>query len=176
MVIHCGKVIMYEEEDRNESTQVSLREITSQNIKAVLGLSVTKEQKKVYPRSNAYSIAEGHYPVDDDPVWMRAIYAGEVPVGFLMTSEAPDRGEYFLWRLMIDAKHQRKGYGSRAVKLLIARIRASPNAKVLMVSHLMDDNNADSFYQRLGFEYTDELRHGRDHVMTGGNLIIKTSR
>ncbi len=79
-----------------EVAPVSLREITPKNIHAVLALEVTDEQKRVYPRSNGYSIAEGHYPSDGDPVWMRAIYAGETPVGFLMTSEAPDCGEYFL--------------------------------------------------------------------------------
>ena len=143
----------------------SLREITSENLKSVLGLSVTEEQKKVYPRSNAYSIAEAHYPADDDPVWIRAIYAGKAPVGFLMTSEAPDQGEYFLWRLMIDAKHQGKGYGFRAVELLIERIKNSPNPRVLVTSHLKDDGDAGTFYEKLGFVYTGEILGGCDHVL-----------
>ena len=143
----------------------SLGEITSENLISVLGLSVTEEQKKVYPRSNAYSIAEAHYPGDDDPVWIRAIYAGETPVGFLMTSEAPDQGEYFLWRLMIDAKHQGKGYGFRAVELLIERIKNSPNPKALVTSHLKDDGDAGTFYEKLGFVYTGEILGGCDHVL-----------
>ena len=147
------------------SRGVSLRAITSRNLKAILALSVTKEQKKVYPRSNAYSIAEGHYPPDDDLVWMRAIYAGEDPIGFLMTSEDPDRGEYFLWRLMIDARHQGKGYGFKAVELLLERIKASPNAKELLTAHLKDDGDAGSFYRKLGFEYTGEVIAGADRVM-----------
>ena len=144
---------------------VTLREITPENIKAVLELSVAPEQRSVYPRSNGYSIAEGHYPGDDDPVWMRAIYANETPVGFLMTSEAPDQGEYFLWRLMVDAEHQGQGYGSRAVKLLIERIKASGNAKRLLTSHLKDAGDAGGFYQKLGFVYTGEVLHGIDYVM-----------
>lgn len=148
-----------------KAATVTLREITRENIKAVLGLSVAPEQKSVYPRSNGYSIAEGHYPADDDAVWMRAIYADHTPVGFLMTSEAPDRGEYFLWRLMVDAKHQGRGYGSRAVKLLIERIKASGNARVLITSHLKGDGDAGVFYQKLGFIYTGEVMEGVDHVM-----------
>ncbi|MFC1736100.1 GNAT family N-acetyltransferase [Candidatus Hydrogenedentota bacterium] len=148
-----------------ELAPVSLREITGKNIKTILRLRVTEEQKKVYPRSNGYSIAEGHYPVDDDPVWMRAICAGEIPVGFLMTSEAPDQGEYFIWRLMIDAKHQGKGYGSQAVKLLIERIKASGNAKTLLTSHLKNDGDAGGFYQKLGFMYTGEIQDGCDLLM-----------
>jgi diamine N-acetyltransferase len=149
--------------DGNEVV-VTLREITPENIRAVLGLSVAPVQRSVYPRSNGYSIAEGHYP-DDDPVWMRAVYANETPVGFLMTSEAPDRGEYFLWRLMVDAEHQGKGYGSRAVKLLIERIRASGNARRLLTSHLKGQGDAGGFYQKLGFVYTGEVIGGIDYVM-----------
>ena len=157
---------------KSEPKIISLREITSQNIKAVLKLRVSKNQKKVYPRSNAYSIAEGHFPADNDLVWMRAIYAGDIPVGFLMTSEAPDKGEYFLWRMMIDAKHQGKGYGSRAVELLIKRIKSSINAKKLVTSHLQGEGNAGPFYQKLGFKYTGEILHGHDHVM---ELNLRTS-
>ena len=144
---------------------VTLRKITSTNIKAVLDLSVSQEQKNVYPRSNGYSIAEGLFPVDDDPVWMRVIYADEIPVGFLMTSEATDRGEYFLWRLMVTAKHQRKGYGSRALQLLIKRLKTFPNAKKLVTSHLKGEGNAGPFYRKLGFKYTGTIEHGVNHVM-----------
>ena len=156
---------MEERHSTGEPAAVTLRDITSDNIKAILALSVAEEQEKVYPRSNGYSIAEGHFPADDDPVWMRAIYADEIPVGFLMTSEVPNRGEYFLWRLMIDALHQGRGYGSRAVKLLIERIKDSGNAKELITSHLRNDGDAGTFYQKFGFEYTGEIMDDRDHVM-----------
>jgi len=144
---------------------VILQEITGGNLGEILALRVTEEQKKVYPRSNAYSIAEGHHPPDDDPVWMRAIYAGEDPVGFLMTSEVPARGEYFLWRLMIDAGSQGLGHGARAVELLIERIEATPNAKVLLTSHVEGDGDVGVFYRKLGFEYTGEILGDCDRLM-----------
>jgi diamine N-acetyltransferase len=156
---------MTDEHAEDENVAVSLEEITSKNINAILGLSVAEEQKKVYPRSNGDSIAEGHYPADGDPVWMRAICANGIPVGFLMTSELPDKGEYYLWRLMIAAKHQGKGYGLRAVELLVERIKASGNAKVLSTSHLKNDGDAGPFYQKLGFVYTGEMLGDIDHVM-----------
>jgi diamine N-acetyltransferase len=144
---------------------VSLREISNENLGPILSLDVTENQKTVYPRSNAYSIAEGHYPADDDPVWIRAIYAGDTPVGFLMTSEAPNQGEYFLWRLMVGAQYQGKGYGVQAVELLMDRLRNTPNPKSLITSHLKGDGDAGSFYERLGFSYTGEVAGGIDHVM-----------
>ena len=148
-----------------KTRQVSLREISNENLASVLSLDVAESQKKVYPRSNAYSIAEGHYPPDDGPVWILAIYAGDTAVGFLMTSEAPDKGDYFLWRLMIGAQYQSKGYGLRAVELLIDRIKNTPNAKVLTTSHLTGGGDAGSFYRRLGFSYAGELLGNDDHLM-----------
>ena len=136
------------------SGRVALRAITRDNLRAVLELSVADHQLKTYPRSNAYSIAEAHYPPDDDTVWLRAIYAGQTPVGLILTSEAEDRGEYFLWRLMVDHRFQGRGYGRRAVELLVERILRTDNAKALTTSHLHADANAGRFYQRLGFEYT----------------------
>ena len=149
----------------SELGPVTLREITGENLHAVLELSVADHQRKSYPRSNAYSIAEAHYPADDDPVWARAIYAGETPVGFMMTSEAPDKGEYFLWRLMIDHLFQRCGYGRCAVQLLIDRIRKTDNPNTLATSHLQEDASTGRFYEQLGFEYTGECLGEDESVM-----------
>ena len=142
---------------------VTLREITSHNLHAILELSVAEDQVPAYPRSNAYSIAEAHYPPDNDPVWLRAIYAGETPVGFMMTSEAPEKGEYFLWRLMIDQRFQGRGYGRHAVQLLIERIRRTSNPKSLITSHLRVDANSGRFYERMGFKFS-RLLKGTDEI------------
>ncbi len=150
---------------RRVSKPISLRQITHDNLEAVLSLEVTEQQKAIYPRSNAQSIAEGHYPADDDPVWMRAIYAGDVPVGFLMTSEAPEQGDYFLWRIMIDAHHQNEGYAAKAVDKLIQRLQATANARCLITSHLADNEQAGRFFAGLGFAYTGELLGATDRVM-----------
>ena len=147
------------------SMNVSLRAIDHENLESILNLDVTESQKEVYPRSNAQSIAEGHYPADDDPVWIRAIYAGEAPVGFLMTSEVPDQGEYFLWRIMIDAQFQRKGYAAQAVEMLIGRIKDTPNGKSLITSHLQDNERAGRFFEKLGFSYTGEMLGEMDCLM-----------
>ena len=141
----------------NELDPVTLREITSENLHAILDLSVADHQLEAYPRSNAYSITEAHFPSDDDPVWLRAIYAGETPVGFMMTSEAPDQGTYFLWRLMVDRRFRGSGVGRSAVQLLIERIRRTDNPTALITSHLQQDANAGRFYERLGFTYTGDL-------------------
>jgi diamine N-acetyltransferase len=97
---------------------------------------------------------------------MRAICNDGKPVGFMMTSERPSSGEYFLWRMMIDKNHQGAGYGGAAMRLLIDRIRDNGNPKVLLLSHLKNNVEAGSFYRGCGFSYTGNDLGGGDLEMS----------
>ena len=131
---------------------VSLREITQETVNSILDLRVTQEQEQ-FVASNAVSIAQAHFLED---VWFRAIYADDTPVGFLMLSDQPEKGEYYLWRFMVDAQHQGKGYGRRALELLIEHVKTRPNAKELSLSHVPGPGSPESFYRKLNFEHTGE--------------------
>ncbi len=86
-----------------------------------------------------------------DEVMFRAVYAGEEPVGFLMLSERRSVPRYYLWRFMIDATHQDKGYGGEAMKLLIGYVGQLPNATELYVSYVPGEGSPGPFYAKLGF-------------------------
>jgi len=98
--------------------EVSLREITDQNRAAVVALRVTAVQDE-YVGGVADSLAEAAETPRACP-WFRAVYAGDEPVGFVMISDdipagRPEYlGPYFLWRLLIDARWQGRGYGAAA--------------------------------------------------------------
>ena len=64
---------------------VTLKEITEKTLSPILKLEVTKEQLQ-FVAPNAVSIAQAHF---SDKAWFRAIYAGETPVGFAVTSDLP---------------------------------------------------------------------------------------
>ena len=62
-------------------------------------------------------------------------------VGFVMISdnipEPMDEdivGPYFLWKLLIDVAHQRRGYGQAALDAVVAYVRGRPNARILYTS------------------------------------------
>ena len=90
----------------NDSPGITLQEITFETVRAIISLSVSNEQSP-YVAPNATSIAEG---LLNPGSWIRAIYAGEVPVGFVMlldpkvagakTRSPIDDASVFLWRLM----------------------------------------------------------------------------
>lgn len=135
---------------------VTLRPITKDNLRAVLRLKVAPEQEQ-FVASNPVSLAQAHFSKE---AWYRAIYADETPVGFIMLADAPVDQEYYLWRLMIDQRYQRLGFGRQAVKLLIDYVKSRPGATELLVSHGEGEGNPGPFYDSLGFEYTGDENDG----------------
>ncbi len=141
---------------------VSLREITGETVMTICKLSDTmpeEQTKMVAP--NAVSIAQAHF---SENAWFRAIYADDTPVGFIMLWDDPEKGEYFLWRLMVTAEHQRKGYGRRAIGQLVDYVRTRPGATELKASYVPMEGGPKGFYHKLGFEETGEVSHG-EHVI-----------
>ena len=138
--------------DYNTDNEVSLRVVTADSVRTICNLSVSKEQER-FVAPNAVSIAQAHFSGN---AWFRTIYAGEIPVGFLMIYDDPEKPQYFLWRMMIDAKYQGNGYGRQAIKLLIEHVKTRPGAQILETSHREGDGSPGPFYEKMGFKYTGE--------------------
>lgn len=68
-------------------------------------------------------------------------------------------GPYFLWRLLIDERHQRHGYGRAAMAQVIDLVRADGAAE-LLTSYQPGEGGPWPFYQRLGFAPTTEIEDG----------------
>lgn len=133
----------------DNETQISLRRVTADNYMDVIGLSRTMRAGQYrMVASNAFSLAEAYA---DHSAWPRAIYAGNRAVGFLMLQDKPDLGQYYLWRLMIGGDDQGKGYGRRAMELLIEHVRTRPRATELLTSYVPGEGGPKGFYRSLGF-------------------------
>jgi diamine N-acetyltransferase len=135
---------------------VTLRPVTGDNLRDVLRLKVTPDQEK-FVAPNPVSLAQAHFTKE---AWYRAIFADEVPVGFMMLYDNPVKPEYFLWRLMVDARYQGNGFAWRAVEQLVDYVRTRPGAKELLVSHGQGEGSPAPFYARFGFQYTGEEDDG----------------
>ena len=113
-------------------------------------LSVADEQQN-YVSNVTDSLAEAaEYP--DACPWYRAVYVNDVPVGFVMVSDniPPERteyvGPYFLWKLLIDARFQGRGYGRQVLDLVVDFVSTRPNAKSLLTSFVPGDDSPRGFY------------------------------
>jgi diamine N-acetyltransferase len=139
-----------------QPTTVTLRPITDENRAAVLALDVTDVQHN-YVADVAQSLVDAELYPQAMP-WYRAVYAGDEPVGFVMisdnavTDDPEILGPYFLWRLLIDARHQGRGYGRATIERIVAYVRSRPGAEELLTSVAAgDDGSPRGFYLGLGF-------------------------
>jgi len=145
---------------------ISLRDIvTDADRAAAIALRVADEQEQ-FVASVERSLAEAiEYPEACARYW--AAYDGDEAVGFVMLSDNIPRetldadptlvGPYFLWRLLIDERYQRRGYGTAALDALVAYLRGRPNADALLTSAGQGEGSPQPFYERYGFVPTGEI-------------------
>ena len=88
------------------------------------------------------------------------MYDDETRVGFVMISDevgAPGYIAQYLWRLIIDESHQRKGYGTAALDLVVEYFRNRPGVEMMWTSAGQGEGSPIPFYERYGFERTGEI-------------------
>ena len=133
---------------------IELREITDANHEDVIALHAGPGEG-VFVSSVADSIEEAAEHPEGSP-WYRAVYLNGEPVGFVMlswdvTPQPPDIiGPWFLWKLIVDERHQGRGIGRAIVERVVELIRAE-GATELLTSHVVAEAGPDRFYERLGF-------------------------
>lgn len=137
---------------------VSLRPVTPDNLRAVMRLKVRPEQEQ-FVAPNPVSLAQGAY---EPLAWLRAIYADETPVGFVMLHDDPFKPEYYLWRLMIDAHYQRMGFARQGMTQVIEYVLGRPNATQMLLSYVPAAGGPQAFYASLGFVDTGEVDDGEN--------------
>ncbi len=148
---------------------VTLRDITDANRDAVLALHTTPAQER-FVSTVAGSLRQAEVEPEAKP-WFRAVYADDQPVGFVMLSwdVVPDppelNGPWFLWKLLIDQRHQRRGYGRQAVHQVVQIVRDHGGTE-LLTSYVLGEGNPFGFYSGLGFV-------PRGDVDTEGEIILQ---
>jgi diamine N-acetyltransferase len=140
---------------------VELREITSNNYDDCLNLDVSDNQRN-FVASNTYSLAQAW--VFYDTAYPFAIYADDIMVGFVMMGYYKPKGEYTVWRFMIDKRFQGKGYGKAALALAIRYLKDKFNPKEIFLSFEPDNIIAEKLYYNAGFRRTGEVE-GDEIVM-----------
>ena len=145
---------------------VELRPITDENRDAVLALRTTEAQ-----RSFVSTVEESLEELSDEPgargtAW--GVFAGEAPVGFVMVSDDVDGPEYiaqFLWKLLIDERHQRRGYGTATLDRVVEYL-SGPGVQTIWTSAGMGAGSPIPFYERYGFVQTGE-------IVFGGEMLLR---
>ena len=136
---------------------IILKPVTNDNFHDIAKLSDTlTDQQKKCVAPNVYSLAQAY--LNSEQAWPRAIYLGETPIGFIMLDIDPEdidkkENAYYLWRFMIARDYQGKGYGKKALDLIIDKCKEDQKS-VLYTSCDMEEEMPYRFYMNYGFTDT----------------------
>ena len=142
---------------------VELREITEDNFDEVIELRVSENQEG-FVSSVAYSLAQAR--VYKETAYPFAIYADEVPVGFVMLGYYKSRNQYTLWKFLIDKHYQNRGYGKEALRLAIKYLVETFGVSEIYTGVALGNAVAKKLYNSIGFvetgvieDYMEEMRY-----------------
>ena len=142
---------------------IELRDITKKNYFDVLNLEVQPSQRN-FIASNSISLAEAYvYDKNGDFIAPLAIYDKEVLVGFVMIAYDQkigiSKGNYLLFRFMIDQHFQGLGYFKPTMDAVIDFVSSEPAGKAtnLWLSYEPENKHARSCYLHYGFKETGQV-------------------
>jgi diamine N-acetyltransferase len=142
---------------------VDLRDIvTDADRDAVLALERAPGQERVLGSMASHFEDAADEPRAKPRMW--SVHDGDQLVGFVMISDnievvEPDLlGPYYLWRLLIDAKFQGRGYGAATIDAVVRYLHTRPGADVLLTSCAQGDGSPQPFYEHYGFVATGEIK------------------
>jgi len=139
-----------------------LKTITKDNWIDAISLRV-KEDQVNFVASNAVSLAQLNFL---ENFHAKGIYYGDEMVGFTLYGIDEDDHEFWIYRMMIDAKHQGKGYGKESVKLVIDDIKAIKEERhqTITLSYEPTNVHAKRIYEKMGFKEVEGLIIGGEQV------------
>ena len=155
----------------SKNNPVKLEEITPQNFRECINLKVADGQEK-FVAANLMSIAQAKIYPTANPF---AVCAGDEMVGFVMYGFDTDDKRFYLVRLMIDEKHQGKGYGKAATLRVIERMKQIEDCREIYLSFVPENVGAEKLYQSVGFERTGEISESGEIVMRFDLSKLKTN-
>jgi RimJ/RimL family protein N-acetyltransferase len=147
---------------RDAPREVRLVEITDDNEWAHRSVRTHRSQERfVAPVSQSYGDAMfGEEDGRRVAAALRGIEADGERAGFVMWTDVdPTVAEPYLWRLLIDRRHQRRGIGERVMGLVVEHLRAQGH-RTLRTSWVQARGGPEPFYLRLGFVPTGDYDDG----------------
>ena len=126
---------------------IRLTDLTKSNWETVANLEVNPDQLG-FVAPNLRTIAEMQFY---DNTFLRVITKGQEPVGLAAYGIDTDDDNWWLFRFMIAGSQQGKGYGRRALQLLIDEWRRIPDIEFILLGYYPANVVAERLYTSVGF-------------------------
>jgi histidinol dehydrogenase len=143
----------------------SVRPVDRSNAEAVMKLQVAAGQRAFVSPVDR-SLAQVAYEPCGRAM---AMFDGEQAVGMMLLydvrhDEEEPANQLYVWRLLVDARFQKRGYGRLAMSWVVDEARREGYAEVGL-SHVDKPGHAGAFYEKLGFAYTGEVDEGERKML-----------
>lgn len=153
---------------RHPAAEVSLVEITPQDA-YLWGRLRTHRSEERFVAPMALTWRDALFPESFEGItavpWMRGVLADGERAAFVMVSETHGtRDGWFLWRLLVDRMHQRRGIGGAAIHAVVAQLR-DMGVPRLYTSCVEGIGSPRPFYEGLGFIATGEIVDGETELV-----------
>ena len=132
---------------------IMLEELNVDNWLKVMELTVSEEQKDIFPISNVYWVGISRY---EEKTTLYAIKNDELYVGMVGIGYDEDGVSGYINPMMIDEKHQGKGYSKEAMLLAIEKLKSEYKVSEIHLGHRKNNMKAGKLYESLGFTIIDE--------------------
>ncbi len=138
----------------------SVRPVDGVNLAAVMKLEVAAGQRQ-FVAAVPVSLAQVAYSPAGRAV---AMFDGEEAVGMMLLYDMRQdkdqpADQLYVWRLLVDARHQGRGYGRLAIQWVVDEARRL-GVQSVGLSHRDLPGGPAGFYAKLGFAYTGEADDG----------------
>lgn len=145
---------------------IEFKEITENNFYEVINLEVSDAQQQAkFVAPNTKSLAEAWLYRDAGDVFPYAIYHHDNLVGFILIDVDDETREYMIWRMMIDAKYQGKGYGQKVVEKVIEIARGREDMDTVIANYVVGNDAMKRIVTSLGFKETGFDEDDREYHM-----------
>ena len=94
-----------------------------------------------------------------------AIYWDEQVVGFLLLEIDEDEAEYFIWRIMIGQQYQGRGYGRKALEVLIKEAQMNRDCSHIVADYVVGNEKMKHLLTSLGFQETGFIEENNEVAM-----------
>ena len=145
---------------------IEIKLVDESSFQAVLDLKISEADERArFVSPNVRSLADAWLYRENGDVFPMAIYWNELVVGFLLLEIDKDEAEYFIWRIMIGQQYQGRGYGRKAVEVLIKKAQMDSTCNHIIADYVVVNEKMKHLLTSLGFQETGFIKENNEVAM-----------
>ena len=145
---------------------IEMKLVDESSFQAVLDLKISEADERArFVSPNVRSLADAWLYRENGDVFPMAIYWDKQVVGFLLLEIDKDEAEYFIWRIMIGQQYQGRGYGRKAVEVLIKKAQMDSTCNHIVAGYVVGNEKMKRLLTSLGFQETGFIKENNEVAM-----------